>query len=312
MISSSPSDPARAERCETLARLFLQEPDAASLTAWQREPRFASAFPVVVQDLRVEFTRLYSLTIFPYASVFMDSEAFMNTETTARVEAAYRQAQFEPDSSLPIGAPDHFGLELAFVGHLSKTGREAEAKTFLRTEVLPWAGIFLHAVDRNAHELFYRLAAQETLGWLAQDNAPGELKAAQVRPIPWTSSEDDLESIVSGLLIPAHAGIFLSKEEIASMASQIEVPLGFGDRTLMLKSLFRAAGEYGRIGDLLRLLQTEVEEWIEFYAQVSQRFPAGATIAHHWLKRAEGTLGRLKMMEQIAISEIPADMAFQA
>jgi TorA maturation chaperone TorD len=263
----------------------LQEPDAASLAVWEQEPHFASAFPVVLQDLRVEFTRLFSLSVFPYASVFLDPGAFMNTETAARVEAAYQQARFEPDPSLPIGAPDHFGLELAFVGFLFQTGREAEAKAFLRTEVLSWAGIFLHAVEKNAHEPFYRIAAQDTLGWLSRDDDRGDPQAArQIVATPVTVDEDDLEGVVSGLLVPANAGIFLSKDEIASMARQMELPLGFGDRAIMLKSLFRAAGEYGRIGDLLRLLQAEVDEWCKFYAQEMRLFPAGTAIGFYWLQ----------------------------
>jgi TorA maturation chaperone TorD len=312
MISSSPTDPARSGRYESFARLFLQEPDAASLAAWQQEPRFAPAFPAALQALRVEFTRLFSLSVFPYASVFMDSDAFMNTETTARVEAAYQQAHFEPDPSLPIGAPDHFGLELAFVSHLLKSGRAAQAQEFLWSEVLPWACIFLHAVEKNAHEPFYRLAAHETLGWLGQDDARGELQSIQqIAPSPVTVGEDDLEGVVSGLLVPANAGIFLSKEEISSLAHQMELPLGFGDRAIMLKSLFRGAGEYGRIGDLLRLLQVEVDEWCKFYAQEAQLYPADAAIAHHWLKFAAATLGRLKSMEQMANSEIQADTTFR-
>ncbi len=94
MMTLNPLDPAQSKHYETFARLFLQEPDAASLAAWQQEPRFAPAFPAALQDLRIEFTRLFSLGVFPYASVFMDPDAFMNTETTARVEAAYQQAHF--------------------------------------------------------------------------------------------------------------------------------------------------------------------------------------------------------------------------
>ncbi len=311
MISISPSDPTRPERYEFLARLFLYEPDETSLAAWQQEPRLAPAFPTTSRDLSVEFTRLFSLNVFPYASVFMDSDVFMNTETTARVEAAYQQANFEPDPSLPMGAPDHFALELTFVSYLLKRGRATQAEEFLWSEVLPWAGIFLHAVEKNARESLYRLAAQETLGWLGRESARGEMQyTREVVPPALTNDEDDLEGVVSKLLIPAHAGIFLSKEEISLMARKIEVPLGFGDRTLMLKSLFRAAGEYGRIGGLFGLLLAEVDEWIKFYEQESQRSPAGQAIALRWLKVAGATLGRLKSMEQMANSEIQPGVAF--
>ena len=267
------TDIARVGRYRSFARLFLFEPDT--------------------RDLRVEFTRLFTLNVFPYASVYLDAEPLLNTETTARVQAAYDRAGFELGPAWAIGAPDHFGVELNFVAHLLETGRAAEQ--FLNTEILPWVGIFLHAVERNAQEEYYREAARDAHAWLM----------AQAGASDWTLSpapvqEDDLDAVVARLITPSRGGLFLSKADLLRIARDANLPIGFGDRALMLQSLFRAAGDYGRVGNLLRALQIEANAWSEFYAGETQKFPAGAYIAQSWFKRTTATLAWLKEMERAA------------
>ncbi|MBI4786401.1 MAG: molecular chaperone TorD family protein [Chloroflexi bacterium] len=261
-------------RLKGFARLFLFEPQA--------------------QDLRVEFTRLFTLNVFPYASVYLDAEALLNTQTTARVQVAYARTAFEPDPALAIGAPDHFGVELLFVTHLWETGRAADE--FLNAEVLPWAGIFLHAVERNAHEEYYREAAREAHAWLMAQTGPSDWTLA-----PDPLEADDLDAVVARLITPSRTGLFLSKADLARIARDVNLPLGFGDRALMLTSLFRAAGEYERVSNLLGALKAEAHAWNEFYAAEAQEFPAGANIAQNWLRRTTATLEWLKGMEQVAV-----------
>ncbi|MDE3091082.1 MAG: molecular chaperone TorD family protein, partial [Chloroflexota bacterium] len=160
MTDSNTATIARAETYLSFARLFLLEPGGETLAALQNDARFAEATPFDARALRVEFTRLFTLNVFPYASVFLDAAAALGTETTARVEAAYDRGGFEIQRDWPIGAPDHFGAELAFVAHLLHADREPEADRFLAAEVLPWAGIFLPAVEQNAQEPFYRVVAR--------------------------------------------------------------------------------------------------------------------------------------------------------
>ncbi len=298
MISLATDVHANLETYESFARLFLLEPDAATLEAWAGDTRFAQAFPTTAQEQRVEFTRLFTLSVFPYASVYLDSEAFLNTQTTARVEEQYAQSHFEPDPSLPIGAADHFGLELAFVSHLLKSGDAVGAQQFLWSEVLPWAGIFLHAVEKNAHTAFYRAAASAARVWLLSEEKGPDGDSARITLPEFAIQEDDLDSVVEGLIVPAKAGMFLSKQDISSLAHTLDVPLGFGDRALMLKSLFRAAGEYDRIQELLRLLQLQASGWIDAYTADARDFPQYAAIARDWLVLANVTLERLKRMEE--------------
>ncbi len=270
-----PNNPtiARVERIRSFARLFLCEPDA--------------------QDLRVEFTRLLTLNVFPYASVYLDAEPCLNSETSARIQLSYDQAGFGPDPRWPIGAPDHFGVELEFVAHLMEAGQEPQADEFLTSEILLWTGIFTHAVEMNAHAEFFRALARDARAWLM-----GQAKTANWNLPPAPVAEDDLDAVVRMLITPSRSGFFLSKLDIARMARGLDLPVPFGDRGLMLQGLFHAAGEYKRIKNLLDALGAETHAWIESYETDERAYPAAAGIAQGWRGRAERTLGRLHEMKQ--------------
>ncbi len=295
---------ARAERYRSFARLFLVEPDAETLQALRDVPRFTEASRINPRDLRVEFTRLFGMNVFPYASVFLDPEALLNTATTARVEAKYAAADFEPARDLPIGAPDHFGVELSFVAQLLSSGRAGAANQFLESELLSWAVVFLHAVEKNAHVDFYRILACETRRWLLEEfdsSSCGEDLQRRNSHSEFAlqgNEEDDLFSVVSFLVTPAQSGIFLSKEDLSRIGRHLELPMSFGDRGLMLKSLFRSAGEYEKIDPLLVTLNAEVDDWIELYSSDSENHPAVAVALRPWRVRAEETLTRLEKMER--------------
>lgn len=299
-----PTPVARAETFQSFARLFLSEPDADTRLALQSDAQSAEASAIDARELRVEFTRLFALNVFPYASVFLDPQGLLNTATTARVEAMYAAVDFEPAGDLPIGALDHFGVELSFVAHLLSSGRTAAADRFLESEILSWAPIFLHAVERNARLEVFRILARQTRGWLldgcrsytnAVDIQPGNSHSEFALP---ADDEDDLFSVVNFLVTPAQSGIFLSKEDLSAIGRNLELPIGFGDRGLMLKGLFRSAGEFDRIGMLLGALQTETDAWIQRYSSDGRDYPATAVALRPWCVRAEETLARLTKMHR--------------
>jgi putative dimethyl sulfoxide reductase chaperone len=295
----------RAETWHAIGRLFLFEPDANALAQLSRDANFAATPSDDPHDLRVEYTRLFTLNIFPYASVFRDPEGFMNTETTARVQAKYDEADFELASDLPVGAPDHFGVELSFVAHLILSGCADAASEFVATELVPWTPIFLHAVEKNARHAFYRGLARETRRWLLEDSnlsaigewldPRGDFDAA----LP-VVGDDDLYSVVGFLISPARSGVFLSKQDLSDIGRHLELPTSFGDRGSMLASLFRAAGEFDRIGALLISLKAEINIWIERYSSDLHDYPIAEAALRPWLGRATATLHRLQEMERAA------------
>lgn len=262
------------------------------------DARFASALSSDLHDLRVEYTRLFTLNVYPYASVFLDVEGVLNTATTARVQRAYEQAGFQLDAALPIGASDHFGAELLFVAHLLEHKRNEAAQTFLRDEIAAWAIIFLPAVEQNARAEFYRTLARETLKWVCANIAPLDYAPSPpITDLPDPSlDEQNLNSIVAYLLSPARSGIFLRKDDLTRIARETGLPVRFGDRTGMVRSLFIAAGESQSVQLLLPTLQMETQRWLERYMIAEKENPSMATSARAWLDRAQRTSVYLERM----------------
>ena len=114
---------ARADTYRLLGRLCLAEVDERLLAALRDTPLLGATLvgddAALLAALRVEYTRLLIVNVLPYESVFVDERVMLNTDATAAVFEAYREADYRPAGQ--VGAPDHVGLELGFLGHLAAT-----------------------------------------------------------------------------------------------------------------------------------------------------------------------------------------------
>lgn len=121
--------------------------------------------------LRAEYTRLLIIHVLPYESVFVDERVMLNTDATAAVFEAYAEADYRPAGQ--VGAPDHVGLELGFLGHLAAAeavalaavDAEAVARSrarqqrFLAAHLGRWAPVWTVALERVARHPFYAALA---------------------------------------------------------------------------------------------------------------------------------------------------------
>jgi TorA maturation chaperone TorD len=117
--------------------------------------------------------------------VFVDERVMLNTEATVAVVEAYRDGGYSPAGQ--VGAPDHVGLELAFLGHLALEEAEASAagderraaasrgrqRRFLRDHLGRWAPVWATALERLARQPFYA-----ALAGVVRDFVLAELGAA--------------------------------------------------------------------------------------------------------------------------------------
>ena len=166
---------ARADTYRLLGRLCLAEVDARLLAALRATADFR---PTLVGDdepllaaLRGEYARLLLFNVVPYESVYVDEQMMLNTAATVAVVEAYREGAYSPAGQ--VGAPDHVGLELAFLGHLAHAeGEELERgdaaavarcrtlqATFLAEHLGRWAPIWAMALGRLARHPFYAVLA---------------------------------------------------------------------------------------------------------------------------------------------------------
>ncbi|HZR97558.1 MAG TPA: molecular chaperone TorD family protein [Chloroflexota bacterium] len=184
---------ARADTYRLLGRLCLAEVDARLLGALRATPEFGPALggddAALLAALRAEYARLFLLNAPPYESLYVDEALLLNTAATIAVVEAYRDGAYSPAGQ--VGAPDHVGLELAFVGHLALAEADAlthgdaaaaaqsraRQRAFLAAHLGRWAPVWATAFGRLARQPFYA-----ALGGVVRDFVLAELEAALAAP----------------------------------------------------------------------------------------------------------------------------------
>ena len=162
---------ARADTYRLLGRLCLAEVDARLLVALRETaelgPTLSGDDDPLLAALRAEYARLLLFNVVPYESVYVDEQMMLNTAATVAVVEAYREGGYSPAGQ--VGAPDHVGLELGFVGHLALAEAEAIQRgdavgaahwrrlqaRFLAAHLGRWAPIWAMALGRLARHPFY-------------------------------------------------------------------------------------------------------------------------------------------------------------
>ena len=113
----------------------------------------------------LEYGRVVLQQAPPYASLFLDEEAMLNSAHAEQVELEYRRAGFEIRPEWRAGPADHLGLELHFLAYLLARD-EAAATAFLTERLLPWAPVCLLAIARIETAKLYPQLATCTLDTL--------------------------------------------------------------------------------------------------------------------------------------------------
>lgn len=170
--------------------LFAQWPIAAEDDFTQQGLALLQGFgrvwqPGVLDDLKKDYQQLFigphSLPAPPWESVYLSVEHLVFESQTTAVRQFYARYGLEVEK-LYKEPDDHFGLEMAFLAHLSALGLEAlhrgddeglrlildDQRAFLADHLLLWAPDFLQRVIAHARTDYFRGAAYLALGTLGE------------------------------------------------------------------------------------------------------------------------------------------------
>lgn len=272
-----------------LAHLWLHEPDAETAARAVSELGLPPADPA---ELASAYAEVFLLNVPPYGTVFTDPEGEMNSAEAQRVGALFEAHGYYPPELNSVGAPDHVGLCLGFMGYLKERGLE------IGELGLDWAPTACLAIERqpSAHP-FYRALANQTRAALLKHSKTLEPKPQPVisnleLPIAHPSNDEtSLRDIVRFFLAPARCGLFLSRSRLGRMANDLDLRLPFGSRFDVAEVLFAATGESGLVERLIDALEAEVREWGLAYRQWGDEYPVWRPFAEVWLERI-GTAAR--------------------
>ncbi|MDO8445983.1 MAG: molecular chaperone TorD family protein [Deltaproteobacteria bacterium] len=144
----------------------------------------------LIDELAVEFASLFLISpgrlLSPYESVQAGKEGQLGGEASSKTLFFYKKAGFTIHERISL-LPDHFAIELEFMGHLCERGdaangapasnsRELQAR-FIKLHLANWYRPFLNRVEAAAGHPFYREFSIFTKGFL--DSEIGYLESAK-------------------------------------------------------------------------------------------------------------------------------------
>ena len=97
--------------------------------------------------------------------------------------------------------------------------------------------------------------------------------------------------------MPLYSGLFLSRDDVATLGRQQRLPRGFGGRVQMLVNVMRAAVQYDGLPTLLTALQAINRETTQAYAAYCDVAPALTPFIAPWKARTAITA---RILTQIA------------
>jgi Nitrate reductase delta subunit len=272
---------------DRLSRFWLHEPDDSLMAT--------------------AYTDLFLLNVYPYGTTFTDPSGELNRPAAWETARRYEERGYRPPELFEVGAPDHVGLCLGYLEHLASRG---EKDVEFSSSVLEWIPICCLAVERepSAHP-FYRSVAAVTRERLMED-IPESMPQASGPDAEEQEEEVGLSRIVRFLLAPARSGLFLSRAKLGQVARTAGMRLPFGSRFDVASLLFQTAGESGKVGSVLCLLEEELVAWEAAYRSWAEEHPRWAPSAARWLQRTDETRRLLGEMREIL--ESPPELEYAA
>ena len=237
-------------------------------------------------------TDLFLFQLYPYASVYLDSEGKMGGEARDRIAGFWRALDMGPPAE-----SDHLTVLLAFYSRLQELeGRTKNEDTaerwrhirsaFLWEHLVSWLPVYLDKL-RELGFSFYT-------GWanLLAQALTEEIEAIRrptVLPLHLREAgemvdpriDEDGAGLLGSLLAPACCGFILLRDDLRRAGRDLELGVRAGERSYVLKSLL---GQDDK--NTLLWLANEASTWADRHRSWQ---PLTGSIAAFWSSRAATT-----------------------
>ena len=247
-----------------------------------------------------DYTDVFVLHLYPYASVYVGAEGMLGGEARDRVAGFWRALH-----RVPPGEPDHLTALLGLYAELAEQEDNEpdpprrlmwrlSRKALLWEHLASWLFPYLDKL-REIASPFYRswgalladvlVAEIESVG--PMDALPLHLRLAPALPDP---RADGAEAFLQGLLSPVRSGVLLTRADLARAARERALGLRMGERRFILASLFAQ--------DPSGLLEWLAGEARTRAAAHRAHAAAAGRVANFWAERAEGTAALLTAVRE--------------
>jgi TorA maturation chaperone TorD len=262
----------------------------------QEQVRLAQVLGLPERPVPAEYTEIFVLELYPYASVYLGADGMLGGDARERIAGFWRAL-----GRVPPPEPDHLTTLLALYATLAEhEGDEREParrvlvaesrKALLWEHLAPWLPVYLDKLQEIAPPC-YRAWGMMLGAALQAEVAPAvrlplHLREAPPLPDPRRTGAD---AFLRGLLAPVRSGMLLVRADLARAARDTELGLRMGERRFALHAMLSQDA-----ARTLAWLEAEARAWIPRH--LSHRDAFGA-IAEFWAERAEASadlLARLR------------------
>jgi len=190
---------ARINMYGLLSRLFIEEIDVDTLKKIKENPQLLDLFPktkqwrqffekepqkLIEEELNVDFTTVFLLNVYPYESVFMNDEGYIDPSVTNPALIFYREHGYSIDLNKTRAlSPDHIAVEMEFMMTLVKEELDALKqgdtekvkklkeiqKKFLEEHLANWGVVYLLSAKDMAETPFYQDVCELALEFILSD-----------------------------------------------------------------------------------------------------------------------------------------------
>lgn len=194
------------------------------------------------------YTDLFSLQLYPYASVYLGSEGMLGGEARDRVAGFWRALNLVPPAEA-----DHLATLLSLYAELrERTEEEAEParrsaldrarRALLWEHLLPWVPLYAHKMQAIADDFYAswaRLLEASLYAEIESDTPVRSLPLHLREALPLADPRSEgARSFIAGLLAPVRSGLIVVRADLARAACALGLGLRQGERRFVLESLF--------------------------------------------------------------------------
>lgn len=248
---------------------------------------------------QAEYTSVFLLHLYPYASIYLSAEGMMGGEAQDRVAGVWRVLKQTPPPE-----PDHLAALLSLYATVAEW-EEAESgaarrllrrqtrKALLWEHLACWLFPYLEKMEEIAPP-FHRAWAQLLRSALAaeiealgpQASLPLHLREAPPLPHP---EEDGMDAFLDGLLAPVRSGLILTRADLARAAKRLGLGMRLGERKFILRGLI-----FQDPPSMLGWLADDAREWTHHHLRL-----AGVTgdVGRFWVARSDAAAATLKALQ---------------
>lgn len=240
-------------------------------------------------DLASEHYATFGMTVFPFGHYYTSEGRNFAGDDDYQLIKLYQQNSFDYESvSYGMGAT-HLGTMLHFVQFTKEKNLPHLRREFIVNHLLTWIRTFSLSLEEldSIFKFVIKDVEQKVYFEWESLNGPEHLDEINFRLPDFDIFKDLLEVEKTSLkdigeyfITPARAGFFISKPTLVNFAQKLNIPIGFGDRSLIVGDIMREASNYEVMDEFTKMLLT----YCEYLEKNYKNFPV-ETIAKSWTSK---------------------------